>query len=223
MRARPGSDPSPARRTGRPRDAAIDRAVLDATLGVLDDIGYSRLTIDEVARRAGTTKPAIYRRWPTRQHLVLHALAHRLGAVEVPDTECTMCDLVEAINVYVSAFTCVPPDVLGPLLADCAREPELRAEFMATLFDPPRAAVGPILDRGLARGDLRPDLDRELTLDLLGSLVHYRALFGHAATGGEQIEAAVETLLRGIATDYPALVERSLRLAEEHRARHPHT
>lgn len=200
-------------RAGRPRNPDIDTAVLGATLDLLGEAGYRRFTLDEVARRAGTTKPAIYRRWPTRQHLVLAALARRLGESPVPDTECTLCDLTEGINVFVAAFQRMPPDVLGPLLADCAGEPELRTAFMTTLFEPPRAAVEHTLNRALARGDLREDVDCGLVLDLLGALVHYRALFGHAPTSAAEIERTVETLLQGIATDYPELLEHSRRQA----------
>lgn len=209
-------------RAGRPRNTSIDVAVLDATDTVLDEAGYGRLTLEEVARRAGTTKPAIRRRWPTRQHLVLAVLARRLGAVQAPDTDCTLCDLADGINVFVAAFQRMPPDVLGPLLADCAGRSQLRADFMATLFDPPRAAVAHTLDRALARGDLRADVDRELTLDLLGSLIHYRTLFGHAPTSDAEIERAVETLLQGIATDYPALLEHSRRRAGDPQTHHFH-
>lgn len=203
-------------RAGRPRNPEIDNAVLDTTLAQLAESGYQHLSLEEVARRAGTTKPAIYRRWPTRQHLVLATLARELGDVEVPDTGCTLCDLGEGIVVYVTAFHRMPPDVLGPLLADCATDPGLRAAFMASLFDPPRAAVGEVLDRATARGDLRPDLDRELMLDLLGSLVHYRALFGHAPISEVEIEHAIETLLQGAAVDYRALVEHSRALEAAH-------
>lgn len=57
-----------------------------------------------------------------------------------------MCDLYEALNVSVAAFARIPPDVVGPLLADCADDPQLRAAFMAQLFDPPRAAVARTLE-----------------------------------------------------------------------------
>ncbi|SFB36514.1 transcriptional regulator, TetR family [Amycolatopsis marina] len=203
----------PLARAGRPRDSQIDLAVLDATLAVLDQSGYGRFTLEEVARRAATTKPAIYRRWPTRQRLVLAALARRLGETPVPNTGCTLCDLDECISVFVAAFRRMPPDVLGPLLADCAADTELRADFMTTLFDPPRAAVKQTLTHAISRGDLRADVDLELTLDLLGSLVHYRALFGHAPITDAQIERTVETLLQGIATDYPTLLAHSRQLS----------
>ena len=204
--------------TGRPRDPQIGTAVLEATLTVLDETGYGRLTIEEVARRAGATKPAIYRRWPTRQHLALAALAARLGDWPVPDTGCTLCDLGEGVGVFVAAFRQIRPGVLAALFADCAAVPELRDAFLATLFDPPRAVVGQMLERAVVRGDLRADVDRGLVLDMLSSLVHYRALFGHAATTDDEVERAVEALLSGIAVDYPRLVAHSRALTRTHHA-----
>lgn len=198
--------PSP-RRVGRPRDPQIDAAVLEATLAVLDDAGYGRLSVEEVARRANATKPALYRRWPNRQQLVLAALATRLGDARAPDTGCTLCDLDECLKLFVAAFRRMPPDVIGPLYAECADDPDLRRAFMTTLFDPPRAAVRETLERARAQGDLRDEVDLELILDLIGSLIHYRALFGHAPTSDTEIEAAVEALLQGIAADYPRLLE----------------
>jgi AcrR family transcriptional regulator len=209
-------------RPGRPRDRQIDVAVLRATLAALDESGYGGLTLEEVARRAGTTKPAIYRRWPSRQRLVLSALGRRLGEARAPDTGCTLCDLDECLKVFVAAFRRMPPDAIGSLFADCAGDPELRAAFMSTLFDPPRAAVRETLQRARARGDLRDDVDIELILDLIGSLVHYRALFGHARTSNVEIERAVEALLQGIATDYPKLLEHSRQMSGEPKLHHLH-
>src|SRR5690606_11766387 len=203
---------------GRPRDPHIDAAVLEATLAVLDETGYGRLTIEEVARRAGATKPAIYRRWPTRQHLALAALASRLGDSPVPDTGCTLCDLGEGIHVFLAAFRRIRPGVLAALFADCATVPELRDAFVTTLFEPPRTAVGQMLERAVARGDLRADIDRELVLDMLSSLVHYRALFGHAPLSDEEVEHAVEALLSGVAVDYPRLVAHSKALTSANHA-----
>ena len=196
--------------------------MLSATLAVLDQFGYRRLSLEEVARKAGTTKPAIYRRWPNRQRLVLAALGERLGDAHAPDTGCTLCDLDESLKVFVAAFRRMPPGVIGPLFADCADDRELRAAFMTTLFDPPRAAVRETLYRARVRGDLRDEVDIELILDLIGSLVHYRALFGHAPTSDVEIERAVEALLQGIATDYPRLLEHSRRTGGDSKLHHLH-
>lgn len=69
--------------------------------------------------------------------------------------------------------------------------------------------VGRTLDRAYERGDIRADVDRGLVLDLIGSLVHYRALFGHAHMSDTELERAVDALLQGIAVDYPALLAHS--------------
>ncbi|MFE6871189.1 TetR/AcrR family transcriptional regulator [Kitasatospora sp. NPDC057692] len=207
---------------GRPRDAAIDRAILDAALELLDEVGYTRLTVEAVARRAGTGKPAIYRRWSALPDLVLDALTARLGRIGAPSTDCTICDLSDAIKLHVAAFQRMPPETLASLLADCGDDPQRREAFMTALFDPPRAAVGQVLDGALARGDLRTDADRGLLLDLLASLVHYRALFGHAVTSDDEVEQAVHTLLRGVAVDYPKLVELSRKKDGDPQIHHRH-
>jgi AcrR family transcriptional regulator len=207
---------------GRPRDPQIDAAVLGATIAVLGRSGYGGFTLEEVAREAGTTKPAIYRRWPSRQRLLLSALGRRFGEVRAPDTGCTLCDLDECLKLFVAAFRRMPPGVIGPLFADCAGDRELRADFMAAVFDPPRAAVRETLERAHARGDLRDDVDLDLIVDLTGSLIHYRALFGHAPTSDVEIERAVEALLQGIATDYPTLLEHSRRMSGDSKLHHLH-
>jgi AcrR family transcriptional regulator len=188
-------------RTGRPRNPKIDDDVLDATVTVLSEVGYARLTIEAVARLASTTKPSVYRRWPSRPHLVLDALAKRLDSGEpAPDSGCVACDLAGCLALFTAACRYMPPDVLASLLADCTGQPNLRAMIIVKLVAPPRRAVDEVLARAQARGDLRADLDRELAIDLLSSLVHYRALIGHESAA--ETEAAVTTLLRGMAGDY---------------------
>jgi AcrR family transcriptional regulator len=185
-------------RTGRPRDPAIEGAVLDATADVLSQVGYARLTMEEVARRAGTTKPSIYRRWRGRPELVLAALVRRLdaGAIRAPESGCVVCDLVAGVEVFVTAFRRMPPGVLGALFADC--DGELREEFMSSLFEPARRVVAAVVERAEGRGDLCEGLDRDVVVDLLGSFVHYRALFGHAPMDASKV---VVTLLRGMVAD----------------------
>ncbi|GAB2877665.1 TetR/AcrR family transcriptional regulator [Streptomyces mayteni] len=206
---------------GRPRDAHIDTAVLDAVSELLEESGYGALAVEKVARHAGVSKTAVYRRWPTRQQLVLAELQRRLGDVGPVDTGCTLCDLNEALGMIVRTFTCMGPEFFSPLLADCSADPALRQEFMDTLFQPPREAVRTTLARAVARGDLRADADLTLVVDSLASLVHYRLLFGHAPVNEAAVEQAIDTLLAGVARDFDAL--RAQADAEaDHRAEHHH-
>ncbi|GGD33734.1 hypothetical protein GCM10010915_12650 [Microbacterium faecale] len=205
---------SSAAQTGRPRDRHLDHAILAATLAILDESGYQELSLGGVARRAGTSRPAIYRRWPDRVHLALAAIGSRLEAPLSPDTGCTLCDLDESFKVFLVAYRQIRPDALSAILAECAATPELRAQYLDTLIEPARRAVGHTLDRATARGDLRPDADRNLLLDTVGSLVHYFALFCDRHITDAEAEHAIETLLRGAAVDYEALVAHSLALEE---------
>jgi len=122
----------------------------------------------------------------------------------------------------LTALRRLPPDVIGPLWADCAGDPDLRALFLGAVFDPPRVAVRETLERALGSGDLREDADLDLIVDMVGSLIHYRALFGHASTSDVEIERAVEALLQGIAVDYPRLLDHSRRVGGHSELHHLH-
>ncbi|HIY66869.1 MAG TPA: TetR/AcrR family transcriptional regulator, partial [Candidatus Agrococcus pullicola] len=186
---------------GRPRDAQIDTAVLEATAEALDADGYSGVIIEEVARRAGVSKTAVYRRWPNRRHLALAALADRLGRIEVPNTGCTLCDLHECLVLITSAFRRLGTGTLAQLIAEGADDPGLREQLTEIVLEPPRRAVHRSLFEARSRGDLRDDVDLPLTVDALSSLVFYRLLLGDEPMNPHQIEAVVVSLLGGIASN----------------------
>lgn len=200
---------------GRPRSQQIDDALVAATLEILDEEGYPGVSLEAVAKRAGTTRPAIYRRWSGRTALVLAAVAARLDIPSPPDTGCTLCDIDESFNIFLGSYRTISPEVLSALYADCAPDPELRAQYLATIIEPARTAVGHTLDRAVDRGDLRETIDRDLLLDFVGSLIHYRAMFSPEHLGDAEAEHAIEMLLQGAAVDYPALVAHSEALEHE--------
>lgn len=106
--------------------------------------------------------------------------------------------------------------MLSSLYAECAPDPALQARYLETVVEPSRQAVGRTLDRAITRGDLRADADRDQLLDIVGALVHYRALFGREHLTDAEAESAIETLLRGAAVDYPALVAHSEAMEQVH-------
>ncbi|HLR97565.1 MAG TPA: TetR/AcrR family transcriptional regulator [Jiangellaceae bacterium] len=212
-----GSDArEPKSSGGRPRSRQIDEALITATLAILDAEGYVGVSLEAVAKRAGTSRPAIYRRWSGRAPLVLAAVASRLDIPAPPDTGCTLCDMDESFNIFLGAYRTIRPEALSALYAECAPDPELRTQYLATIIEPARTAVGHTLDRAVARGDLRRSIDRDLLLDIVGSLVHYRAMFYPDHLGDAEAEHALEVLLQGVAVDYPALVAHSEALEQKH-------
>ena len=188
---------------GRPRDTAIDGAVLTATVDLLRARGWSGFAIEAVATRAGTTKAAIRRRWPVRQRLAVDALATLLDVPAAPDNGCTRCDLIDSVSLLGELLhDRLPPGVLAALLADCGT-PELRTYLVDTLVAPSRAAARTAVARAVDRGELRQDVDPELVVDLLASAVYQRVLFG---TTPHDARTLVDVLLRGVAVDFDHLV-----------------
>lgn len=197
---------------GRPRDSAIDGAVLRAATSMLDERGYLGFALEAVAARAGTTKAALRRRWPGRRELAIDALASVLVTPPPPDNGCTRCDLMDSVRLLAGVLSGqLPGRVLAPLVADCADEDGLRARLFATLVAPSRDAIAEVVRRAVARGDLRDDTDPALAVELLGSVVYQRVLLGRAPLEERDVGPLVDTVLRGVAADFGRLVEISRR------------
>ncbi|GAA1269673.1 TetR/AcrR family transcriptional regulator [Streptomyces javensis] len=183
----------------RRRDERIDRAVLAAVSELVREVGYSALTMEAVAARAGTTKPAIRRRWRSRPHLVVAAMAdERVGVVEI-DTGCLHCDIVghlEALRVGMADPAL--GRVIPALLADLADDPRLHEEFLAIVWEPRRNACAVSLRRARERGEVVKDLDVDLLLDLFAAPVVFRALFRHAELGPDLAELVTHAVLVGV-------------------------
>ncbi|MFI7678818.1 TetR/AcrR family transcriptional regulator [Actinophytocola sp. NPDC049390] len=152
----------------RPRDPEVDRALTAATLALLDDVGFDALTLDAVATRAGVSRPALYRRWPTKLHLVAHVLTTSVVPMADPDTGSAREDLLLLAHALVDGMSWV---VLA-VHAEARRVPELGLyeRFLAGRH----ALVAEVVRRGVTRGELRAGLDPELVRDLLfGPLVYH--------------------------------------------------
>lgn len=191
---------------GRPRQEAIDTAVFEATGQVLAHSGIGAVTIQDVARRAGVSKAAVYRRWPNRTRLVLALLGERLGEVDAPRTGCTVCDLHEILISTTDAFCRIGAGTLATLLAQAETDPGLREDLLEVVVEPARRALHRTLFDARERGDLRGDVDLPLTVDALASLVLFRLLLDQDPMSEDQIEGVVLTVLRGIAVDAASLL-----------------
>ena len=160
MKAEPTSvDKAPS--AGRPRDPRIDAAILRATADLLVQIGYSNLTMAAVAKRAGTTKTALYRRWSSKAELV-HEAAFPASptALETPEGSIA-ADIHAMIAAARDVFTSpVVRAALPGLIADMAADADLNARVMSRftgLFDAVRARLGDAVERGEVHSDVDPD------------------------------------------------------------------
>jgi AcrR family transcriptional regulator len=191
---------SQRRAIGRPRDARADRAIVEATLELIAEQGVDELCVDDVARRAGVGKAAIYRRYRSKEELVADAVAGLVSEIEVPDAGSTRGDLLELMRQAVAVYSDpIAAGVMPGLLGAVGRDPQLASALRDGFLTGRRAALVEVLERGIRRGDLRRDLDLELALDTLGGALFYRLLVTGGPIDQRLANGVVELILRGFA------------------------
>jgi len=189
-------------RRGRPRSDRVHRAILDATYELLVANGYTKLRLEHVAARAGVGKATIYRRWSTKEALALDLLMELASPhIAIEDSGNTRTDFLAATMNAVRALTETPfGPVIRALLSQIAGNPTLGDPFRATVVSARRDEVRRVVERGVARGDLRADADPDVATELLVGPAYFRLIFG-----GDLDEAfaerVVDTVLSGYAVD----------------------
>jgi AcrR family transcriptional regulator len=167
------------RAPGRPRDPEADRAILKATMELLAEDGFSGLSIEAVAARAGVGKTTVYRRWPSKIPLVVDALAHMKSpmAVRIPEGMTTRDALVRYLTMLTRAQGNEPNGrILAGLVDAMSRDAELAEAVRAGLVSGRRRVVFDLIERGIARGEIRSDVDVEVVADVLVGPIIMRTL-----------------------------------------------
>jgi AcrR family transcriptional regulator len=167
------------RSSGRPRCGATDEAVLMATLRQLATAGYSRMSVEAIAEEAGTTKPTIYRRWPSKAELVVAALA-RFQTTDVPRPTGSLRDDLVALLGDFQAKLLRPNGMamIGTILVEERYTPELIRTFRKNIVRPRRAGILSILEAARDRGELREDADLDAAVNMLVGAFYARYLTG---------------------------------------------
>lgn len=150
----------------RPLDPDVDRAIAAAALSLLTERGFARMSMEAVATAARVGKPAIYRRFPDKAALVASVIAAQLPALEPPDLGDTRAELWQAVKQVFPADGAAYVGLIGGLIAEQQRHPELIEAFRRSVLHPRRATGRALIERGQARGELRRDIDPEAALDL---------------------------------------------------------
>ncbi|MFF8812323.1 TetR/AcrR family transcriptional regulator [Streptomyces pactum] len=178
---------------GRPRDTRVDDAIASAVRELLTEVGYNRLTMAEVAARAGVGKAAIYRRHATKQEMIFDVLLPDRFLAVAPDRGSLQADLSAALTEIADAMASPPPGTVPGLLADIHADPALRARFDEKYLGVQRRTLTEILDRATARGELtvRPD-PAVLNALLVGPVFAWLFLLPESR---DQLPALTSTLL----------------------------
>jgi AcrR family transcriptional regulator len=184
---------------GRPRDKRIDSAVMRSTVELLAETGYADLSVDAIARRAGTSKPAIYRRWPSKAHLVHEAVFPIGDATVLPDTGSLAGDVREMVSRTADVLTtpaarAALPGLVGEMAADLTLHSVLLERF------------GDILSRGLTdrlagaveHGEVRPDVTAAEIVEVVAGTTFLALLTRGDALDDSWIDRTAALITRGI-------------------------
>jgi AcrR family transcriptional regulator len=181
----------------RRRGEELEDALLTAAWAELLEVGYPKLTMENVAARAGTSKPVIYRRWPTKPKLVIAALAHNLPLEEADiDTGSLRGDLIELVGRGIRRYRGVPGDTLPGLITETFRDPEVFAELRSRLRQGEVIElVRPTLTRAVARGELRTDQCSDRVLRLPFDLLRAETLVYGVIVDDPTITAIIDDIV----------------------------
>lgn len=168
----------------RPRvEGEREMEILEATLEVLDEVGYDLLTMDAVATRAKASKATLYRRWKGKPELVVAAIMAHKGDRALPDTGTLRGDLLEA---YCGSGGLNDPraqSIISAVVTAMGRDPEFAEVYRRDFIGPKLESSRAIYERARERGEVHPDVDITILAPSLAGIVLHRAfLLGEAVT-----------------------------------------
>lgn len=199
---------TPAGRTGRPRSAAADAAILAATRAALVELGWSKLTLGDVAVRAGVAKTTLYRRWAGKNELVVDAVAELFDELTLPDRGSLAAD-VEGVVLQFAAILARPEarNGLMAVVAESTRDEALRERIRASIVERQKRLVLAGRARAQARGELPPESDAgeaartvDLIFDMVAGAVVHRTLVSAEPADEEWVHGFTRVLLSGLAS-----------------------
>ena len=184
---------------GRPRDPRIDNSVLRATVELLGKSGYADLSVDAIAKRAGTSKPAIYRRWPSKAHLVHEAVFPISEATELPDTGSLAGDVREMVRRSTGVLTTPAARAAMPgLLAEMATDPTLHTKLLERFGDVTSRGMSDRLEAAVARGEARPDVTAADLVEAIAGIALMAIITRNQALDEAWVERTATLITKGI-------------------------
>lgn len=193
-------------RTGRPRSVEADAAILEATRAALVELGWSKLTMGDVATRAGVAKTTLYRRWANKNELVVDAVAVLFDELELTDRGSLMAD-VEGVVLQFAALLNRPETktALMAVVAESTSDNALRVRIRSAIVDRQKRLVVEGRERAQARGELPYEEDpgaaarnTDLIFDVVAGAVVHRALVSAEPVDEEWARRFTLLLVSGI-------------------------
>ncbi len=163
----------------RRSDVVRHNEILDATLGELQEVGYDRMTMDAVAKRAGASKATLYRHWPNKAELVVAAIRQMRGdaEAELPDTGRLRDDLLALLKGTQPHSADDQLCVMRGMVSACASDAELATAFYEQVVEAKRSAALDIIGRAQIRGEVSQAADTQFLVDAAPAMLIFRHLF----------------------------------------------
>ena len=188
-----------ARPGGRPRSASADRRIRDAAVELLTERGIGGVSMEAVAARAGVAKTTIYRRWPTKEDMVVAVVSELKGpAVPAPGGTVREQLLHLLLETGHQDRNSGWASLMGRLIMDSAEHPELVSEIWRQSIGPRRAYLAQVLAQGVHDGVIRAGVDLDLVVDMLVSPVVSRLRLNRERLTDPQIEQLLDIVLAGV-------------------------
>jgi AcrR family transcriptional regulator len=195
------TDTQGTRKPGRPRNARFEVAIMDAAIELLSEHGYNGLTVEAVASRAGVAKTTVYRRWPSKDELLVDALNAVKGPVSEPPGQSVRADLYWILErMRQNWMSGNHGAIMRRLSADGSERPDLYRTFRDRVVRPRQAVTRAVLERGIAEGSIRADVELDMVLDMLSSPIIAAVMTHRDRLTRREVEFVVDTVLAGIAT-----------------------
>ena len=181
---------------GRPRSESARQSILSSTLKLLGENGFSDLTIEEVAERAGVGKATVYRWWPNKAALIADAFASSTTRrLRFPDTGSVFTDMSQQMRQLVKVFRSRRGRIVAAILAAGQSDKDVIAAFRERFLWPRRREAYATLARGIRRGELRRNIDPDVLLDSLYGPIYMRFLIQHDNLTPEFVDRVCEIVL----------------------------
>ncbi|WP_328719370.1 TetR/AcrR family transcriptional regulator [Streptomyces sp. NBC_00247] len=202
----PSSNDPPSNRPGRPRSVGADTAILEATRASLVELGWSKLTMGDVATRAGVAKTTLYRRWAGKNELVVDAVAVLFDELELPDLGSLAADVQGVVLQFAELLE--RPETrtaLMAVVAESTRDAALRTRIQDSIVNRQKRLVVQGRRRAQERGELPPEPDgrtaslaADLIFDVIAGAVVHRTLVSAEPVDADWARRFTSLLLSGL-------------------------
>ncbi|KQO12436.1 TetR/AcrR family transcriptional regulator [Paenibacillus sp. Leaf72] len=179
---------------GRPRNVEAERAILTASYNLLLEIGFGGVTVEKIAEQAQVSKATIYKWWPNKGAVVMAGFMYAITArLPIPDTGAVYEDILLHATNLSRFLTSREGEVITEIIGEGQFDAKLAAALREEYVRPRRLEARQLLMRGVERGELKRELDIELSIDLLYGPIFYRLL----VTGDGLEESVIKQLITG--------------------------